>query len=259
MTQEYHALTQESLNFCPFCRVKTWALTILRQKNNSLAMTTKTYRVFFIFFAAILTSVTVSAAQFRGVVTAIHDGDTLNITLTDGTKSRVRLLGTDSPEVWVNGESQGQTAYTARDFLMSLIPIGASVTVNTTDDDVTDKHNRLLGQVVYDNTDINKAMLLSGWSVFYLIAPFDKTMAKVYSETAKKAFEAGNGLYADKYKNEELPYNFRLRVMGGYARNLVGDIETKKLYNQDNLDQVPVYSRVFFPSAAIARARGYNF
>lgn len=222
-------------------------------------MTTQLYRVFFIFTAILFTSLSASTAQFRGVVTSIHDGDTLSLTLMDGTKSRVRLLGTDSPEVWVNGQSQGEPAYTARDFLISLVPVGASVTINTTDDDVTDKHNRLLGQVVYDNTDINKAMLLSGWSVFYLIAPFDKTMAKVYSEASKKAFEQGVGLFAAKYQNEELPYNFRLRVMGGYARNLVGNIETKKLYSQDQLAQVPVYARVFFPSAASARSRGYNF
>lgn len=222
-------------------------------------MAKKNLRFSLSLIVSFLISSSVFAAQFKGKVVAIHDGDTINITLADGKVSRVRLLGTDSPEVDVNGHTQGEAATKARDYLRSLLPIGAAVIVNTTDEDVTDKHNRLLGQVVFEQMDLNKEMLRSGWSVFYLIAPFDKTMAKIYSATSKEAFEAARGLYSSEFRNTEIPYQFRLRVMGGVGRNLVGNIETKELFSQDHLEEIPVYARLFFPSESSAKSRGYNF
>ncbi|MNK07380.1 Endonuclease YhcR precursor [compost metagenome] len=214
----------------------------------------------FLVFLFLFVSDLALAARFQGQVAAIHDGDTINITLSDSNRmARVRLLGTDSPEVEVNRQTQGEAALRARDYLRAMLPIGAVVIINTTDEDVTDKHNRLLGQVMYEGVDMNREMLRSGWSAFYLIAPFDKTMAKQYSQVSKEAYEARRGIFSAEFSNVLMPYMFRLKVMGHVGRNLIGNLETKELYANEDVDLIPPYARVFFPSEQSANSRGYSF
>jgi micrococcal nuclease len=110
-----------------------------------------------------------------------------------------------------------------------------------------------------DNTDINLEMVSSGWSVFYVIAPYDKTAARKYSVAAKEAFENQRGLYSKEYSNTMLPYMFRMKYSGQKPHNLIGDIVTKKLFVPAKMESVPVYNRIFFPSLEMARLRGYNW
>lgn len=202
----------------------------------------------------------VFAGRIQGTVTAIHDGDTLQINVGGPRPARVRLAGTDSPEIEVNNQSQGRVAYAARDALRAMLPIGSTVTVETLDGEgESDKHHRLLGRIYLGNVDINREMLKAGWSVLYVIAPFDKTMVRDYAAAAREGFDAKLGMFSDLYKDTEMPYQFRLRVMRQRGRNLLGDLETRKLHRQAEMEAVPVYSRIFFPSIEAARERGFDY
>lgn len=209
---------------------------------------------FLLFFSSFV----VHAETFQATVLSIHDGDTVTVTLANGKRSKVRLLGTDSPEVDFNKNTQGPAAFAARDVLISLLPIGSEILI-VTDETVADKHDRLLGVIVYQNIDINQEMLRQGWSAFYLIAPFNKSLAKKYSQASKEAYQNQQGIFSEKHADVLMPYQFRLKHTGNKGRNLIGNVETKELFAPADLEKVPVYSRVFFPSEEMALARGYNW
>lgn len=204
------------------------------------------------------TSLVATAATFTGKVKAIHDGDTLTVILENGKASKVRLLGTDSPEVAFNDKSQGSPAFIARDYLKEILPVGSQIEI-ITNESGTDKYDRLLGTILLGDTDINLEMVRSGWSVFYLIAPYDKTTARNYSNAAKEAFEGQRGLYSNEYAETMLPYMFRMKYSGMKPHNLIGDISTKKLFVPEKMESVPVYHRIFFPSLEMARLRGFDW
>ena len=206
----------------------------------------------------VLISLPLKAATYRGTVVAIHDGDTIQVDIGEGKPARVRLQGTDSPEVFVNNQSQGDVAYAARDHLIEMLPIGSEVTFKTSGTE-TDKHQRYLGQVFYNNKDINAEMLRMGWSAFYIIAPYEKTMVRDYSVAAKEGFESRRGMFSSTYAGTMMPYQFRMMVMNQKPRNLLGNLENRKLYRQDDMEQVPVYARVFFSSLEAAKARGFDY
>ncbi|MBX2995679.1 MAG: thermonuclease family protein [Bdellovibrionaceae bacterium] len=211
-------------------------------------------------FLVLVSPAAVWAGRIQGTVVAIHDGDTIQIDIGGPRPARVRLAGTDSPEIEVNNKSQGRVAYAARDYLRSRLPIGATITVQTLDGaGESDKHNRLLGRLFYGNVDLNLEMLKAGWSVLYVIAPYDKTMVRDYAIAAREGFESRRGMFSDEYKDTEMPYQFRLRVMRQRGRNLLGDLDTRKLHRQADMEHVPVYSRIFFPSIESARERGFDY
>lgn len=82
-----------------------------------------------------------AVAAERFVVTAIVDGDTLDVEDADGSGHRVRLIGIDTPE-------KGQCGYrAATEALEALLPVGGEVDLlpNTEADALTvDKYDRLL-------------------------------------------------------------------------------------------------------------------
>lgn len=207
-----------------------------------------------LLFAIFLLPLGAFAFQIR--ITAVHDGDTLNaVGVTDGVKYKVRLMGVDTPEVDFFGNTQGEIAYQARDFLRTLLPVDSIVEVSNGSQ--ADKHGRILGRLVKDGVDINKEMLRQGWGVMYFIYPFDKRYVSDYSKAAKEAYDAKRGLFAYENSDVEIPYLFRLTSRNQVGRNPVGDAQTKKLYAPDNYEKVPVYRRVFFSNSDDAKMMGY--
>lgn len=198
------------------------------------------------------------AETLQAKVTAVHDGDTMNVILQNGQTARVRLLGTDSPEVDFNHHSQGPAAFKARDFLASLAPVGSEVVIVTGPLE-TDKHDRILGTILRKGLDVNAEMLKNGWSVFYVIAPYDKSMVRKYSALSKAALEQGRGIFSEAYRNVAVPYQFRMQVKGMEGHNVVGDLESGRLYSPEDVDKVPVYNRIFFPSDLMATRNGYRW
>ena len=168
------------------------------------------------------------------------------------------MLGVDTPEVDFFEHTQGDAALAARDFLRSLVPVGAQVSVEF-DADGFDKHNRILGRIFVDGTEINREMLKAGWGYLYFIFPFNKKTVVEYSQLAKSAVENKRGLFSETFVSTQAPYEFRLSVRNQVGRNLVGNIQTKRLFIPEDSSQVPVWGRVFFPEENLAKQNGYSF
>jgi micrococcal nuclease len=202
-------------------------------------------------------SLQLQAAALQVRVQSIHDGDTLTaIGVEDGVKYKIRLMGVDTPEVDFNSKSQGDAAFRARDLLIELAPINSVISIS--EDSDKDKHGRILGLITANGVDVNKEMLRQGWGFLYFIYPFDKRIVSEYIQVAKEAYEQKRGVFAEEFAGIEEPYQFRMSAAFLKGRNPVGDFETKKLYKAEDIQSVPVWKRVFFPSTEFANANGYR-
>lgn len=211
----------------------------------------------FSFLLILLLPLTLWAEGTRIRVISVHDGDTLTaIGVEDALRYKVRLMGVDTPEVDFQKETQGSAAISARDFLRSLIPADGIITLSP--DSQYDKHGRVLGRLQSGSLDINQEMLRNGWGMIYFIYPFEKRIVSDYSKAAKEAFDQRRGLFSDDFAETEAPYLFRMRVQNFKSRNPVGDLELKKVYPPEDVHQVPVWKRVFFPNLDLAYQSGYK-
>ncbi len=200
------------------------------------------------------------ATTLYGKVVSIHDGDTLKIKIEGESKPlKVRFLGIDTPEISYSGETQGDAAYSARDYLIEILPIGSVVEVEEGKQG-RDRGNRVLGTIYYKSENINMEMIRSGHAVPYFIAPYDKRIFYKYSDACHEADSRSRnifGLIADE--GLEIPYEFRLNVQERTGTNLVGDYNTKKLYSPEESYKVHVCDRVFIKYKSYANRLGYTF
>ena len=212
----------------------------------------------FFLILLFLTS-SVDAKTLMGKVISIHDGDTLTF-LPEGTpkKAKLRLMGVDTPEIDFNGHSQGEVAELARDYLRSLLPINSTIKIELSDKG-TDTNDRYLGQIIFNDMDLNLEMLKAGWGVVYFIYPYDKKLVVKYSEASKQADEKNVGLFSKRFEKESLPYIFRQESKGIPGTNMVGNFQTKKLYDSERIEEVPHYLRVFFSSDLMATSLGFSW
>lgn len=116
---------------------------------------------------------------FSGTVKRVVDGDTI---LMEGRK--VRLRGIDAPET---DQPFGMNATV---FLNSLI-CGKRVRVEYSE---TDKYNRILGTVYFQETDINLAMVRNGFAWHY--KQYDDT--QLYADAENEARAAKKGLWMNR-------------------------------------------------------------
>lgn len=210
-----------------------------------------------ILLVLILPSLLWAQGTTRLKVLSVHDGDTLTaLSVENSTRYKVRLMGVDTPEVDFMKSTQGEAALAARDFLRSLIPADGMITLS--DDSQIDKHGRILGRLLDGKTELNLEMLKNGWGLIYFIYPFEKRIVSDYSKASKEAFDNKRGIFSNKYSDTEAPYQFRMRVQNFVGRNLVGDLEFKKVLPPEEIETIPVWKRVFFPSFESAYQNGYN-
>ena len=105
--------------------------------------------LFIVFAAAIM--ITVNAAEIKGKVVKVYDGDTITVLdALDGGKFRIRLLGIDAPEKGEPGDKEA-TEYLARRVMGKEVIIRYKA---------IDYYRRPLG-IVYlpDGSDINAELL----------------------------------------------------------------------------------------------------
>lgn len=124
------------------------------------------------------------------VVVSVIDGDTL-VARIDGTRTKVRLLGINSPERRKKGYGSATKA------LKKLTPAGRKI-VLTSDptQPVTDTYGRALRYVKRGSKDVNKAQLSKGWAKFYdakRCAPLTKK--KSYKRAEKSAKKHDRGIW----------------------------------------------------------------
>jgi len=137
-----------------------------------------------LFLPFFLESSTVLAEEFRDIVIAVLDGDTLEV-LHDHHAERIRLNGIDCPE---KGQPYGKRAKQAA----SALVFGKHVTLNTRG---LDKYGRTIADVILpDGTKVNQELVKAGWCWWYRkYAPTDVELEKL----EKEAWEAKEGLWVD--------------------------------------------------------------
>lgn len=107
----------------------------------------------------------VSTAEGYAVAYVV-DGDTIEVTDSDGATQRVRLLGINAPEVAHHGEDGQCGGEEATAQLEQLLPEGAAVQLVTDSHaDTEDRYGRLLRYVeTADGTDVGASLIAAGYA-----------------------------------------------------------------------------------------------
>ena len=124
----------------------------------------------------------------RAVVESVIDGDTLRVRI-DGRRTKVRLLGINSPERRKRGYDAATRA------LKKLTPPNRTVTLTSDPTQpYTDQYGRLLRYVKRGSNDANQKQLVKGWARFYdarTCAPLTKEAAYQRAERSAKKGHRG--------------------------------------------------------------------
>lgn len=128
-------------------------------------------------------------------VSRVVDGDTIDVTMPDGAKEKVRLLGINTPETVDPRKPVQCFGHEASDHTKALLT-GQTVTLaNDPSQDDRDKYDRLLRYVgLADGTDINLALVRDGYAHEYT---YDRPYARqaAYRAAEADARAAGRGLW----------------------------------------------------------------
>ena len=108
--------------------------------------------------------------EYNCTVDRVVDGDTIDVVLDLGFsvlyKSRVRLFGIDTPESRTRNKDEKARGKMASKYLEDAVNSG-DVVIRTELKDSRGKFGRVLGTVVVDGVDINKAMCKAHLAVPY--------------------------------------------------------------------------------------------
>lgn len=140
-----------------------------------------------------------SIPPIDGNVSAVSDGDTLTVMLSEQGDIKVRLYGVDAPELSQNYGPQ------ARDTLTKLV-YGKIVEVKVIN---TDRYGRSVAVVMADGVNINEQMLSKGMAWYYP-QYCKKSFCKSWQELETTAKTQKIGLWKQKkpmapwlYRNEK--------------------------------------------------------
>lgn len=205
---------------------------------------------------------------FGATVVRVSDGDTV---VVRGAKYndqlRVRMHNIDTPETHLpvpgGMASQGYWGEAATAYLQKLLPIGAKVTLVTYG---TDKYDRVIGKIIYNNQDINLMMAASGWAVPYAICDVGQCDANYlktldiprYLAACQYARKNGLGIFNPQRPLKEMPFEFRLRKMKRNPDKFVVDVFKGKVFEPHNYKKVDLCDRVQFMSGEDAVKLGYK-
>ena len=110
--------------------------------------------------------------EYRCKIVKIIDGDTVDVDIDLGFgvwlhKERIRLYGIDTPESRTRNKDEKARGKLATKFLQDAINTAEQVIIRTELKDSRGKYGRVLGTVVCDGVDINKAMVDGYYAVAY--------------------------------------------------------------------------------------------
>tara|TARA_R100001509_G_scaffold47159_1_gene25504 strand:+ start:1177 stop:1599 length:423 start_codon:yes stop_codon:yes gene_type:complete len=109
--------------------------------------------------------------EYKCEVTRVVDGDTIDCVLDLGFsilhKCRVRLYGIDTPESRTRDLDEKARGKLASKFLKEAIDNGKEIVLRSELKDSKGKYGRVLGSIVVDDLDINKAMVANNLAVKY--------------------------------------------------------------------------------------------
>ncbi|CAN5832854.1 hypothetical protein BH24ACT5_BH24ACT5_26170 [soil metagenome] len=130
-----------------------------------------------------------------GVVMRIVDGDTIDVELA-GRRERVRLVGIDTPEKYVDDGPPECFGLEASAYTAELLPLGSEVRL-TRDVVGRDDYGRLLAYVYRQPDDlfVNMAIVANGYATPLTIRP-NGFFADRFVEAARVAERSDLGLWA---------------------------------------------------------------
>ena len=109
--------------------------------------------------------------EYKCEVTRVVDGDTIDCVLDLGFsilhKCRVRLYGIDTPESRTRDLDEKARGKLASKFLQDSIDNGKEIVLRSELKDSKGKYGRVLGSIVVDDLDINKAMVANNLAIEY--------------------------------------------------------------------------------------------
>lgn len=135
-------------------------------------------------FVAITLLLAQAQGELEGVVTHVHDGDTVHVTKADGSVVKVRFVLCDAPEV---DQPHG---IESRDFVRGMCLEKAVRVVTQGQDD----YGRTLGEVFVGGESVNKAVIRNGHGWWFYHYDPDPAIGALEAEA-----RAGmKGLFADE-------------------------------------------------------------
>ena len=164
-------------------------------------------------------------------VVRVVDGDTVILNI-DGQRTRVRLIGIDTPESVAEDKSRNvKEGKIASEYTKNLLE-NKKVRLEF-DDEKKDVYERKLGYVFLDDEFINEKLLKEGMAKLYT-----KTTNKKYSERLRKAEQYARknkkGFWKDFYVNDP---NLYIKYTDSKGRGMIkGNINNKglKIYHMPN-------------------------
>lgn len=148
------------------------------------------------FLLLVVLFVPVYLFGFSGTVYKITDGDTFKLTSDETTFEIIRLYGIDCPE---DDQAYGESA---ADFLSGLI---MDQTVEVTQMDI-DLYNRVVGMVIVNGTNVNRAMIEAGYAWVYSTY-CKESFCDEWKDLQNQAKKERTGLWKDK--NPLAPWDVR--------------------------------------------------
>lgn len=105
---------------------------------------------------------------YNATVTRVYDGDTITVDIDCGfgivkKNTILRLYGIDTPEIRGDERPDGLVS---RDFLLTKIPVGSSIIIQTYKD-TTGKYGRYLATIFKDGENLNSTLLTEGYAKKY--------------------------------------------------------------------------------------------
>ena len=141
-------------------------------------------KIFRRLICLVLLCVPAFAAEFKGLVVAVSDGDTIRVLDAQKMQHKIRLDGIDAPET---GQAYGTQS---KKYLSNLIA-GKAVRIVYTE---KDRYGRILGTVFVGDKNINLMVIEAGYAWHYVYYAKNKLD---YAAAEARAKKARRGLWAD--------------------------------------------------------------
>jgi micrococcal nuclease len=146
------------------------------------------------FIILISLSFTTSSFPDKGTVTAVYDGDTIKVRLSDGSEKRVRFIGLDTPEIDDPRQEIKFFAYMAKRF--TFFYLYRKEIKLSYDWQFEDKYGRLLSYVWTEKQGLfNDFILRQGFAFAFLRYPFRKEYQEQFKEAENEARKMERGLW----------------------------------------------------------------
>ena len=110
--------------------------------------------------------------EYNCKIVRIIDGDTVDVDIDLGfdvclKKQRIRLFGVDTPESRTRDLVEKKFGILAKNFVSLHLPIGSNQVLRTRLDDSRGKFGRILGEVVVEDSTLNKLLVATNNAVPY--------------------------------------------------------------------------------------------